>query len=280
MKSIKLYFYIFILLFSRFSFGEFLLIDGSVLKFKEHGMVSSKIYIDKISDNDTIRIESSNSSDRVDVYDYNSSNASYSVSSIKYDNDKKYFIQERLEYVNNCSYCSDMRTEYCSINKPLVISNINFQEAYNNAICYFTYEDKSKVDGFNNLSELTKAFNSNRQYMKSFSFTDIDEMVNKFGGSDIGEYREIIGLLKCEGEYSLLSHLNEKLSISEGGVVKNKSYLYNNPDGDKTKLYLIKGDVVSILDRRSSNNKDWYLINYKGKKEINMWIKADAVDLN
>ena len=45
-------------------------------------------------------------------------------------------------------------------------------------------------------------------------------------------------------------------------------------------MYLIKGDQVIINDVRYLKNEKWYLINYKGKKEINMWIKADSVDLN
>ena len=46
-------------------------------------------------------------------------------------------------------------------------------------------------------------------------------------------------------------------------------------------MYLIKGDRVKIIKTELDvNGARWYLINYKGKKEINMWIKADSVDLN
>ena len=46
-------------------------------------------------------------------------------------------------------------------------------------------------------------------------------------------------------------------------------------------MYLIKNDYVLILDEFLDKDKSkWYLINYKGKKELNMWIKADSVDLN
>ncbi|MBN6063289.1 hypothetical protein [Aggregatibacter actinomycetemcomitans] len=284
MMNIKLYFYIFIFSFSRFAFGEFFLIDGNILNFKDNGGVNSKIEIERISDNDLVELKIIDFSDRVDIYDYNSSNASYSVSSIKYDHDKKSFIEERLEYVNNCSYCTDLKTEYCSINKPRVISKIDFQYVSDNAICYFTHEDKSKGSEFNRLSDLANSFNLSRQYMKSFSYSDIDEMLNRFdkdkNNNDI-EYSKIIKLLKCEGEYSLLSYLKKRLSIAESGVIKSKSYLYKSPnDNDKSKLYLIKGDTVSILDEKSSSDKKWYLINYSGKKDINMWIKADSIDLN
>ena len=64
-------------------------------------------------------------------------------------------------------------------------------------------------------------------------------------------------------------------------VVKDKIYLYKKPsDNEKTKMYLIKDDKICFLDKDFINQQEWYFINYKGKKEINMWIKADSVDLN
>ena len=45
-------------------------------------------------------------------------------------------------------------------------------------------------------------------------------------------------------------------------------------------MYLIKDDKICFLDKDFINQQEWYFINYKGKKEINMWIKADSVDLN
>ena len=46
-------------------------------------------------------------------------------------------------------------------------------------------------------------------------------------------------------------------------------------------MYLVKGDKVNILDEKSSlDGQSQYFINYTGKKELNMWIKADSVDLN
>ena len=63
------------------------------------------------------------------------------------------------------------------------------------------------------------------------------------------------------------------------GFVNKRSYLYTSPNSI-SKMYLIKGDQVIINDVRSLRDEKWYLINYKGKKEINMWIKADSVDLD
>ena len=81
--------------------------------------------------------------------------------------------------------------------------------------------------------------------------------------------------MKCE-------YLNESINSSsckEIGFVNKRSYLYTSPNSI-SKMYLIKGDQVIINDVKYLKNEKWYLINYKGKKEINMWIKADSVDLN
>ena len=83
-------------------------------------------------------------------------------------------------------------------------------------------------------------------------------------------------------KYMNCEYLNESINTSsckEIGFVNKRSYLYTSPNSI-SKMYLIKGDQVIINDVRSLKNEKWYLINYKGKKEINMWIKADSVDLN
>ena len=63
-------------------------------------------------------------------------------------------------------------------------------------------------------------------------------------------------------------------------LVLRKSYLYDL-NRKKTSMYLIKGDRVKIIKTAfDSDGTRWYFLNYKGKKEINMWIKADSLDLN
>ena len=63
--------------------------------------------------------------------------------------------------------------------------------------------------------------------------------------------------------------------------MNSKSYLYSKPNEiNKSNMYLVKGDRIKIMDESINHSVRWYFINYKGKKEINMWIKADSVDLN
>jgi hypothetical protein len=49
--------------------------------------------------------------------------------------------------------------------------------------------------------------------------------------------------------------------------------LYKKPN-IKTKMYLIKGDKVEILEKKD----DWYYILYHGKKDIKAWIPKSAVE--
>ena len=285
MKSISFYLSILSLFFfPHYVWGSYFIKDGALF-FKEGKNAYLKLDIDKPSDNDIVELKIGDANNKVDVYDYSSSNSSYSVSTIRYDHDRKKFIQERLEYVNNCSYCSDLKTEYCSVNKVVDVSKIDFYDKGNKAICYSTYEGKPKGSEFSTLRAVVDSFYSNRQYMKSFLPNDIAEILVRFPqdkDEHFAQYKRIIELLREEKEYLLLSFLVKKLSISKDKEIRIKTYLYNNPyDRDKTKLYLIKGDLVSILDEKiDEHGEKWYFINYKGKKEINMWIKADSLDLN
>jgi hypothetical protein len=58
-------------------------------------------------------------------------------------------------------------------------------------------------------------------------------------------------------------------------IQPNKQPLYKSPTIDaKTKMYLIKGDTVEILEEKD----DWLYILFKGKKEIKAWIPKDAIE--
>ena len=72
------------------------------------------------------------------------------------------------------------------------------------------------------------------------------------------------------------------MSVRKLGLLRLKTFLYSEPDSNyKTSMYLIRGDQVTLQKEKIDiDNNKWYLINYKGKKDIDMWIKADALDLN
>ncbi|MDD5212445.1 MAG: hypothetical protein PHV62_08510, partial [Sulfuricurvum sp.] len=58
-----------------------------------------------------------------------------------------------------------------------------------------------------------------------------------------------------------------------------KSPLYKElSESSQSKMYLIAGDKVILLDSKTDGaGQEWYYISYQGKKEIKMWIKAEAV---
>jgi hypothetical protein len=58
-------------------------------------------------------------------------------------------------------------------------------------------------------------------------------------------------------------------------ILPKKQHLYKSPSIDaKTKMYLIKGDKVEVLEEKDN----WLHILYKGKKEIKAWIPKHAVE--
>ena len=100
--------------------------------------------------------------------------------------------------------------------------------------------------------------------------------------SSVYPVKESTRYLETEGsirdrvcDYFYLNNVNDCFYL-----VLRKSYLYDL-NRRKTSMYLIKGDRVKIIKTAfDADGTRWYFINYKGKKEINMWIKADSVDLN
>ncbi|WP_386695037.1 hypothetical protein [Lonepinella sp. MS14435] len=285
MKSIRFYLFLCWLLFSIHGncFSN-VFIEDNTLYLSKIDNSYLKLDIIKSSDDDILNVEINNTNNRIDIYSSNSSNSSYYVFSIKYDDSKKSFIQDRIEYVVPCSYCNDLRTEYCSMYQSKDISLIDFSEVNDrNFVCYFTYEGETKGIEFNTLDKLVKAFDSNRQYMKSFSCHDFIKNMNRFSFKEkdnFDEYKKILNLLEEENEYSLLSCISSYFD-NKKGIVRSKNFLYANPSiTSKTKSYLVSGDIVSILDEKNISGRKWYFINYKGKKDINMWIKAEAVDFS
>jgi len=64
-----------------------------------------------------------------------------------------------------------------------------------------------------------------------------------------------------------------KNDTNKKNILSEKQPLYKTPP-IKTKMYLIKGDKVEILEEKD----DWYYILYHGKKDIKAWIPKSAVE--
>lgn len=78
---------------------------------------------------------------------------------------------------------------------------------------------------------------------------------------------------------NILKTLADRKKKSYRQVTKVKSYLYQAPANDfKSKMYLIKGDKVTLLSEKvDQSNQKWFFINFKGKKDLNMWVKSEAI---
>lgn len=120
------------------------------------------------------------------------------------------------------------------------------------------------LDKNNNITTLEYCYSDRLYLCRESSFIGNEvELIRKYDHK---------GNLLIAGIYSN----NHKLEA----IVNSKSYLNKKPN-ISTNIYLIKGDKVDILDQHiDEDEQKWYFINYKGKKDIKMWIKAEAVDIN
>ncbi|MBN6063573.1 hypothetical protein HYE62_04440 [Aggregatibacter actinomycetemcomitans] len=199
--------------------------------------------------------------------------------------DDKWFIGKIISEYNGFldDYTKRYYCEFDGLNIDLSSSeidselpNLYLSDEYIKNKCKLDFFFEKTIDGFSH------RFNDNdinivsgiERYKK---FTNI----YPYNKHTIGKYFEIIeklSKLNLDEEKRYLENFIFSNRINSE-IVLDKVYLYDS-NGVKSKIYLIKGDKVSILDKKNtSDGQSWYFINYKGKKEINMWIKADSVDI-
>ncbi|MBN6068336.1 hypothetical protein HYE54_06130 [Aggregatibacter actinomycetemcomitans] len=234
-----------------------------------------------------------------------------SISNIKDLNDDKYVMviitsTDKLNITNNyyISYSEDKwfikkiiseyngflddytKKYYCEfdglkldLSSPEIDSelpNLYLSDEYVKNKCKLDFFFEKTIDGFG------RRFDDNdinivsgiERYKK---FTNVYPY-NKYTMDNYFKIIEKLSKLNLSEEKRYLENfvLTNKLSSE---IVLDKVYLYDS-NAIKSKMYLIKGDKVSILDKKNTpDGRSWYFVNYKGKKEINMWIEADSVDI-
>ena len=153
----------------------------------------------------------------------------------------------------------DLSDEYITSNCEL---DYFFEDSLNNFIKRFNENNINIINGIERYRKLLLIYPYSDSTKKEYSI-----ILNE------------LSKLKLINEKNYLEKvINRKIGATS--TVINKSYLYSSI-GVKSGIYLIKGDRISILDEKiDERGEKWYFIHYKGKKEINMWIKADSVDLN
>jgi hypothetical protein len=79
-------------------------------------------------------------------------------------------------------------------------------------------------------------------------------------------------LLYIRGTKDKHNYIKEYLNIDVKEVAASKSMLYSEPE-KPTKMYLIKGDIITVLEEKEG----WIKIEYEGKKLITGWVKKEDV---
>ena len=234
------------------------------------------------------------------------------INDIKKTKDKEYAILIKT----NTDKLNIMNSYYIAYNnKKWILKKINtevsgFLEDYSKKyIC--TFNDLNLDISIPDIKDKLPNYDLSDEYIRSnceldYFFEDsLNNFIKRFNENNINiingieRYRKLLLIYpysdSTKKEYSIILNelskvklINEKnyleniitRSTSNTSRVINKSYLYSSI-GIRSDMYLIKGDRVHILEERiDEHGIKWFFINYKGKKEINMWIKADSVDLN
>ena len=234
------------------------------------------------------------------------------INDIKKPKDKEYAIL----ITTNTDKLNIMNSYYIAYNnKKWILKKINtevsgFLEDYSKKyIC--TFNDLNLDISIPDIKDKLPNYDLSDEYIRSnckldYFFEDsLNDFIKRFNENNINiingieRYRKLLLIYpysdSTKKEYSIILNelskvklINEKnyleniitRSTSNTSRVINKSYLYSSI-GIRSDMYLIKGDRVHILEERiDEHGIKWFFINYKGKKEINMWIKADSVDLN
>ena len=84
---------------------------------------------------------------------------------------------------------------------------------------------------------------------------------------------EYLRALYKKGKNDKKDYLKDFFNMEFKEIKVTKSIIYSTPN-KPTKMYLLKGDVVEILQEKD----DWLQIRYYGKKTIEGWIKKSDVE--
>ncbi len=79
--------------------------------------------------------------------------------------------------------------------------------------------------------------------------------------------------VNCKLHHSVLK-IKSIQCTTPSTIIVDKQYLHNEAtSSSKTKMYLIKGDNIQILEE----DDDWLYVLYQGKKNIKKWIPKSAI---
>lgn len=146
--------------------------------------------------------------------------------------------------------------------KRINISNLKNSGKYYTELSSVDEKGNAKVPDFSTpeIVELTE-----NTLWVNYGKISIYEKLDKLSAIDIS-------LLYKRGEQDKRSYLKEYLDIDVKEIIAIKSIIYSEPN-IPTKMYLIKGDIITVLEEQDG----WLKIEYEGKKVVTGWIKKQDV---
>jgi hypothetical protein len=178
-----------------------------------------------------------------------------------------------------------------------IVKGINVLSIAHQGEDYIDYYLVETIEGFINVEDFetinVKDFDINGKYylsvfkddvkltriqkkgymMRSELYFEDDKLIIE--GGKLAEYTRLeclssmtLRLLYKRGKKDNRNYLKEYINIDVTEVVSSKSTIYSEPD-KPTKMYLVKGDVVTVLEEKEG----WIKMEYEGKKLITGWIK-------
>jgi hypothetical protein len=180
---------------------------------------------------------------------YNKDNQLLSTLSISYSN--IYIKQKSINYENHVT-----KIDYENPKWDNYLNGINSSSIFNNDIfgTYIPYNQK----------HFNPYYNEEKILERLYETGTCDKEATKNANIEV-----LVGDKWIPQEKSW--NIQDTIKILTIQTLKQP--LYSEPQ-IKTKMYLIKGDKVEILEEKD----DWLYILYKGKKDIKAWIPKSAVE--
>jgi hypothetical protein len=135
---------------------------------------------------------------------------------------------------------------------------------------YFTTVDKENINKNGWVEE---------PYFTIPTYFEIDKTTMSINGGKIAEFTKIKNLpaftlkqLYKRGQLDKRNYLKDYLNIDAREIIAPKSIIFQSP-GTATKMYLVKGDLVSVISQQG----EWVKVEYQGKKIVQGWIKKEHI---
>ena len=95
-----------------------------------------------------------------------------------------------------------------------------------------------------------------------------------------GKWITIAGKQEAQQQFQTAASAKAASIIDTEQTIKSlKAYLFDSPDDStQTKMYLVTGDRVKVLNEvTDSNNNRWLYIHFEGKNPLEKWIKVETI---